>query len=151
VGRNVAGLDWKVPIYLFTLLLALGEDYNILLLSRVKEEQQHHGTIGGILVALRKTGSIISRCGVIMAGTLASLMTGTLMGLVQLGFALSFGVLLDTFVIRPVIVPAWLLMLNTGRLGPLGRWLGAERVIVPPPIDKSSDASMNALREAELK
>ncbi len=150
-GEDFEGLDWKVPIYLFTLLLALGEDYNILLLSRVKEEQEQHGTIGGILVALRKTGGIISSCGVIMAGTLASLMSGTLMGLVQLGFALSYGVLLDTFVIRPIIVPAWLLILNTGRLGPLGIWLGAERVIVPGPMEKASDGSINAVHEPELK
>ncbi len=81
------GLDWKVPVYLFTLLLALGEDYNVLFMSRVTEEQPKHGAIPGILLALTKTGGIISSCGIIMAGTFASLMTGTLAGMVQLGFA----------------------------------------------------------------
>lgn len=121
-----AGLDWKIPLFLFTILIAIGEDYNILLMARVTEEQQRHGLIRGVLAALTKTGGIISSCGVIMAATFASLMTGTLMGMVQLGFALAFGVLLDTFVVRPILVPAYLVLLYRGSFGRLGRWLGAE-------------------------
>ena len=59
-----------------------------------------------------------------MAGTFASLTTGTLTGIVQLGFALAFGVLLDTFVVRPILVPSYLVLLYQGRFGKLGRWLG---------------------------
>ncbi|HXY35746.1 MAG TPA: MMPL family transporter [Planctomycetaceae bacterium] len=123
------GLDWKVPMFLFTILVAVGEDYNILLMARIEEEQQLHGAVDGIIVGLRKTGGIISSCGIIMAGTFSSLMFGSLWGLAQLGFALAFGVLLDTFVVRPILVPAYLVLLNQGFFGALGRFLGAKTTI----------------------
>lgn len=128
-----AGLDWKVPMFLFTILIAVGEDYNIFLMTRIEEEQLAHGQIQGIIVALEKTGSIISSCGVIMAGTFSSLLAGSLVGMHQLGFALAFGVLLDTFVVRPILVPAYLILLHSGRFGRLGKHLGAVEDSSPIP------------------
>jgi putative drug exporter of the RND superfamily len=134
-GENFAGLDWKVPMFLFTILIAVGEDYNIFLMTRIEEEQKVFGSVQGVTHALSKTGKIISSCGIIMAGTFASLMAGELKGMSQLGFALMFGVLLDTFVVRPILVPAYLVLVNSGRLGPYPWLLGGTTVATPVPTE----------------
>lgn len=135
IDPQFAGIDWKVPIFLFTILVAVGEDYNIFLMSRIQEDQNTHGTIKGIRTAMLSTGSIISSCGLIMAGTFFSLvLAGHLRGSQQLGTALTLGVLLDTFIIRPILVPAWLIMVNTNRFGKrLSALLGKTHLPVREP------------------
>jgi RND superfamily putative drug exporter len=106
-GRPLDQVEWRVPFFLFTILVAVGEDYNILLITRVLQERERFGPIEGTRRALAATGGTITSCGLIMAGTFATLMLGGLGTLIQIGFALAFGVLIDTFIIRPFLVPAF--------------------------------------------
>lgn len=109
-GAPLPSVDWRVPFFLFTILVAVGEDYNILLVSRALQERKKHGSIEGMRIALAKTGGAITSCGLIMAGTFATLMLAGLGTLMQIGFALAFGVLIDTFVVRPFLVPAFAML-----------------------------------------
>ena len=100
------GADATVPLFGFVFLVALGVDYNIFLMSRVREESLKHGTRPGILRGLTVTGGVITSAGVVLAATFAALGVIPIMFLVQLAFIVAFGVLLDTVLVRSLLVPA---------------------------------------------
>ncbi len=101
-----AGMSYFVPIILFVLLVALGSDYNIFLISRIREESVRLGTHLGVQEAAARTGGIITSAGIILAGTFAALGLSPLQSLFQTGIAVTIGVLIDTFIIRAILVPA---------------------------------------------
>ncbi|NUW42575.1 MMPL family transporter [Nonomuraea rhodomycinica] len=100
------GSDASVPLYGFVFLVALGVDYNIFLMSRVREETARHGAREGVLRGLVTTGGVITSAGVVLAATFAALVVIPLAFLVQIAFIVAFGVLLDTLVVRSLLVPA---------------------------------------------
>lgn len=103
-GQDV--VDPEVAPIIFIFLVALGADYNIFLMSRVREEAQQHGTSEGMLRALVATGPVITSAGLILAGTFSVLAVLPIWELLEIGFAVSLGVLIDTFVVRSILVPA---------------------------------------------
>ena len=100
------GADPAFPLFAFIFLVALGIDYNIFLMTRVREETQRHGTRDGVLRGLAVTGGVITSAGIVLASTFAVLGVLPLVFLAEVGFAVAFGVLLDTFLVRSVLVPA---------------------------------------------
>ncbi|SHJ51473.1 putative drug exporter of the RND superfamily [Tessaracoccus bendigoensis DSM 12906] len=100
------GADPAVPLFGFVFLVALGIDYNIFLMTRVREESLARGTRQGIIAGLTVTGGVITSAGLVLAATFAALAVIPILFLVQIAFIVSFGVLLDTFVVRSLLVPA---------------------------------------------
>jgi RND superfamily putative drug exporter len=101
-----AGINYFIPLIVFVLLVALGSDYNIFLMSRVREESSTRELRPGIRIASARTGTVITSAGLILAGTFGALVTSPLQLLFQAGLAVALGVLIDTFVVRSLLVPA---------------------------------------------
>ena len=100
------GVDPSLPLLSFVFLVALGIDYNIFLMARVREETLRFGTRTGMLRGLAVTGAVITSAGIVLAGTFSALAVLPLVFLTEIGFIIAFGVLLDTFLVRSVLVPA---------------------------------------------
>ncbi|MGZ8649448.1 MAG: MMPL family transporter [Solirubrobacteraceae bacterium] len=112
VGFGFAGIDPSLPLYAFVFLVGLGIDYNIFLMTRVREETQRYGTRSGMLRGLAVTGAVITSAGIVLAGTFSVLAILPLVFLTEIGFVIAFGVLLDALIVRSVLVPA--LVLDVG-------------------------------------
>jgi RND superfamily putative drug exporter len=112
-----AGGDNSFPLFAFIFLVALGIDYNIFLMTRVREESQKIGTRAGVIKGVTVTGAVITSAGIVLAATFAVLGLLPLVPLAELGFAVAFGVLLDTIVVRSILVPALV-----GEIGPKVWW-----------------------------
>lgn len=109
-----ASMIYMLPIFIFVILVALGADYNIFLVSRIREEAQKRTTKEAVSRAVANTGGVITACGIILAGTFATLTTAPLQVVLQIGAAIAIGVLIDTFIVRALLVPSLATL--------LGRW-----------------------------
>jgi len=111
---NFPGADPSVILYGFVFLVALGIDYNIFLMTRVREESLKLGTQKGVIKGLIVTGGVITSAGVVLAATFAALAVIPILFLFQLAFIVAFGVLLDTIVVRSLLVPALIKDIGSG-------------------------------------
>jgi len=103
---GMPALDYSTPLFAFLFLVALGVDYTIFLVTRVREEVAGHGTCEGIVRAVSATGPVITSAGIVMAAVFCVLAVLPLIVLTQLGVIVGLGILLDTFVVRTVLIPA---------------------------------------------
>jgi RND superfamily putative drug exporter len=106
---HFAGMPPDLPLFAFIFLVALGIDYNIFLMARVREETLTHGTRAGTIRGLAVTGAVITSAGLVLAGTFSTLAVLPLVALTEIGFTIAVGVLIDTFIVRSLLVPALVL------------------------------------------
>jgi RND superfamily putative drug exporter len=121
-----AGMESSVPLIGFLFLVALGVDYNIFLMTRVREEANRHGTVEGTKRGLATTGGVITSAGVVLAATFAVLASLPLVMLVEIGILVAVGVLIDTLVVRSIVVPALTMSLGSRIWWPSKLWLASE-------------------------
>jgi len=131
-----AGEDTSVPLFIFVFLVALGIDYNIFLMTRVREETIRSGTRRGAVTGLAATGGVITSAGAVLAGTFAMLGTLPLVEFTEIGFAVAIGVLMDTIIVRSVLVTALTL--------DIGRWMWWPSRLASRAEGKDSVASASA-------
>jgi RND superfamily putative drug exporter len=131
IFQNILGHDGigsGVPIYMFLFLVALGVDYNIYIISRVKEESQTYGIKEGTRIAVSSTGGVITSAGIILAATFGALAILPLRDLLQLGFVVSFGVLLDTFFVRGFMVPSLVMICGEWSWWPFNKKISGQPI-----------------------
>lgn len=125
-------LHWSVPGLAFVVLVAVGADYNMLLASRLRDEAPH-GMRFGVIRTVRSTGGVITAAGLIFAASMSGLLFSSIGTVVQSGFVIGVGILLDTFVVRTITVPAIVTLMGRVSWWPSKPWLRATESDVPPP------------------
>jgi RND superfamily putative drug exporter len=105
------GVDWKTPFFLFVLLVAIGADYGVFVLGRAREEARALPYPAALARALEATGPVVTACGIVLAGTFATLLLSRIAFLEQVGIGITVGVLIDTLIVRPFLLPAAALLL----------------------------------------
>jgi RND superfamily putative drug exporter len=128
------GLNYLVPLIVFVLLVALGSDYNIFLMSRVREESTTRDLREGITIASARTGTVITSAGIILAGTFAALTVAPLQVLQQVGLTVAIGVLIDTLIVRSLLIPALTALIGERAWWP-SRRRGVEGASLHPTAD----------------
>ena len=145
-----AGVSFYLPILVFVLLVALGSDYNIFLMSRVREESERRPIRDGIRIASGRTGAVITSAGLILAGTFGSMASAPLIVLFQVGVAVGVGVLIDTFLVRSILVPAITMLAGDRAWWPSGAGAATRRwwpvvVSIPEPPGAAAGTSRRRL------
>ena len=136
------GMDPSAPLFVFIFLVALGIDYNIFLMARVREETQEHGTRQGMLRGLAVTGAVITSAGIVLAGTFSVLAALPLIFLTELGFMIATGVLIDTLLVRTLLVPALVLEIGDRVWWPSSLVeLSRQKSENPPPAASESSSA----------
>jgi putative drug exporter of the RND superfamily len=128
------GMGPDLPLFAFVFLVALGIDYNIFLMARVREETLMHGTRDGMIRGLAVTGTVITSAGLVLAGTFSTLAVLPLVFLTEIGFVIAVGILIDTFLVRSLLVPALMLEIGDEIWWPsaLARLAGRDRAVRAP-------------------
>jgi RND superfamily putative drug exporter len=103
---KVENLINMLPVFLFVMLAAVGADYNIFLVSRIREEAESKSIKEAVHLAVANTGNVITSCGIILAGTFATLASSSFPMVLQIGASIAIGVIIDTFVVRALLVPS---------------------------------------------
>ncbi len=131
LGFGLSGLNWHVDFLLFIIVLSLGQDYNIFVVTRYRECRKTMGPREAVRHAVERTGRVISSCGLIMAASFGSMFAGSVMVMKQSAVALAIGILLDTYLVRPLLVPALILLLEDRHSS---RGLILSERVGPPPV-----------------
>jgi RND superfamily putative drug exporter len=130
-----SGINFVLPFLMFVFLMALGSDYNVLVMTRIREESHHLRTRDAVRKAIGATGTTVTTAGLILGGTFAVLAFagGGASGgsqIQQIGYGVAFGVVMDTFVVRTILVPAIVVLLGRRNWWPSGLWRQGEPVDV---------------------
>ena len=141
---DLPGGDPSIPLFAFVFLGALGIDYNIFLMTRVREETERRGTRAGTLVGLAVTGGVITSAGIVLAATFGALAVLPILFLLQIAFLVAFGVLLDTFVVRGLLVPAATYLLGGRTWWPSGLRRREEEHDDPSEVLRRDDEALAA-------